>query len=171
MRRQWPQDVYVRFTEQKLAARWGTDAFLNQVGDVVRVGGNDLPAGLPQLDGPDGTGPQVIEHYTGFGRILAAAGLKLERITLTPRRSWRLVLAGGMVIVVDREQPEQKLERFARVYVKALMPLASDIKQVDLRYTNGFALQETGGRSASRRVAPAHVGRTGSGRMGAVDKG
>jgi cell division protein FtsQ len=171
VRREWPHDVYVRFTEQKLAARWGDGAFLNQAGDVVRVSGDDLPTDLPQLAGPDGTGPQVLEHYASLGRILAAAGLKLERITLTPRRSWRLVLTGGTVIVVDREQPERKLERFARVYVKTLMPLAPDIKQVDLRYTNGFALQQAGGRSADLRVAPAHVGKAGSGRTGAADKG
>jgi len=171
VRRQWPQDVYVRFTEQRLVARWGEGAFLNQAGDVVRVSGNDLPTGLPQLEGPDGTGSQVLEHYKSFGRILAAAGLKLERITLTPRRSWRLVLAGGMSIVIDRGQPEYKLERFARVYVKTLMPLASDIRHVDLRYTNGFALQQVSGHSAGLRAAPARVGKAGSGRMGVADKG
>lgn len=171
VRRQWPQDVYVRFTEQKLIARWDDGAFLNPAGDVVRVSGNDLPAGLPQLAGPDGTGPQVLEHFKSFGRTLAGAGLQLERITLTPRRSWRLVLANGMTIVIDREHPGIKLERFARVYVKTLMPLASDIKQVDLRYTNGFALQQSAGHSAGLRAAPARVGRAGSVRMGAADKG
>ena len=171
VRRQWPQDVYVRFTEQQLVARWGNDAFLNQSGDVVRVRGDNMPAGLPQLEGPDGTGPQVLDHYKSFGRILAAAGMKLEQITLTPRRSWRLVLTDGMVLVLDREQPEYKLERFARVYVKTLMPLASDIRQVDLRYTNGFALQQAAGHSASLHAAPAHVGKAGSGRTGVADKG
>ncbi len=171
VRRQWPQDVYVRFTEQKLASRWGDSAFLNQAGDVVRVSGDDPPAALPQLEGPDGTGPQVLEHYKIFGRILAAAGLKLDRITLTPRRSWRLLLAGGMAIVIDREQPEQKLERFARVYVKTLMPLASDIRRVDLRYTNGFSLQQSGGHSARLDVAPGRAREAGSGQMGVADKG
>ncbi|MEK7717649.1 MAG: FtsQ-type POTRA domain-containing protein, partial [Pseudomonadota bacterium] len=89
VRRQWPQDVYVRFTEQQLAAYWSEGAFLNQAGDVVRVKAGDLPAEFPRLEGPEGTGAQVLEHYKSLGRILAAAGLKLERITLTPRRTWR----------------------------------------------------------------------------------
>ena len=37
VRRQWPQDVHVRFTEQQLAARWSDGAFLNQAGDIARV--------------------------------------------------------------------------------------------------------------------------------------
>ena len=55
VRRQWPQDVHVRFTEQQLAAHWGDGAFLNQAGDVVRVTMNDPSVGLPQLEGPEGS--------------------------------------------------------------------------------------------------------------------
>lgn len=169
VRREWPQDVYVRFTEQQLAARWGDAAFLNQAGDVVRVGGADLPAGLPQLDGPDDTGSQVLEHYKSFGAILAAAGLSLERLTLTQRRTWKLGLANGITIVIDHGQPEDKLERFARVYAGSLAPMVSNIRQVDLRYTNGFAVQWLGGHAtADVRGARERAGKAGA---GTVNKG
>jgi cell division protein FtsQ len=185
VRRQWPQDVYVRFTEQQLAAYWSDGAFLNQAGDVVRVKADDLPAEFPRLEGPEGTGAQVLEHYKSLGRILAAAGLKLERIILTPRRTWRLVvtngdgqgrtsIAGGripeatMTIVLDREQPERKLERFARVYVQSYALLTSDIRQVDLRYANGFSVEQAGGQTAGHHDAP---GRTSIGRAAMDNKG
>lgn len=192
VRRQWPQDVYVRFTEQQLAAYWGDGAYLNQAGDVVHVKAADLPAEFPRLEGPEGTGAQVLEHYKSLGRILAAAGLKLERITLTPRRTWRLVVTNGdgwgrtsvakdkgvifgsgmpgatMAIVLDREQPERKLERFARVYVQSFALLASDIRQVDLRYANGFSVEQAGGQTAGLHDAP---GRTSTGRAAAGNKG
>ena len=168
VRRQWPQDVYVRFTEQQIAAHWSDGAFLNQAGDVVRVQAGDLPAEFPRLEGPEGTGPQVLGHYKSLGRILAAAGLKLERITLTPRRTWRLGLSNGMAIVLDREQPERKLERFARVYVQSFASLAPDIRQVDLRYANGFAVEQAGGQAADNHDAP---GRTDAGRAAAANKG
>lgn len=171
VRRQWPQVVHVRFTEQQLAARWGQRGFLNQAGDVVPVTGGDLSAVLPLLEGPEGTGPQVLEHYKNLGQILAAAGLKLERITLTPRRTWRLTLANGMVIVLDREQPGQKLERFARAYAQSLVHLASDIKQVDLRYSNGFAVDLAGSRAASFSTTPGRAGAAGTRRSGVADKG
>jgi cell division protein FtsQ len=171
VRREWPQDVYVRFTEQQLAARWGDTAFLNQAGDVVQVTGDDQTKVLPRLEGPDGTGMQVLENYKSLGRILAAADLELEQITLTPRRTWRLGTTNGMVLVLDRVQPEHKLERFARVYAQSLVHLASGIKLVDLRYTNGFAMEaasdHTGASSdASRRATP-----IGSRRTGMANKG
>jgi len=200
--RQWPQDVYVRFTEQQLAAYWSNGAILNQAGDVVHVKADDLPAEFPRLEGPEGTGAQVLEHYKSLGRILAAAGLKLERITLTPRRTWQLVVTNGdgqgrtsvgrsqlpasrdistslystggrmsgatITIVLDREQPERKLERFARVYAQSLTLLASDIRQVDLRYANGFSVEQVGGQIAGHHDVP---GRTSNGRAGLANKG
>ncbi|MDH3562479.1 MAG: FtsQ-type POTRA domain-containing protein, partial [Gammaproteobacteria bacterium] len=63
VRRQWPQDVHVRFTEQQLAARWSDGAFLNQAGDVVRVTLNEPTAVLSRLQGPEGTGWLVLEHF------------------------------------------------------------------------------------------------------------
>jgi cell division protein FtsQ len=169
VRREWPQDVYVRFTEQQLVARWNDAAFLNPAGEVVRVAGPDLPADLPRLDGPDGTGAQVLEQYRNFGGILAAAGLTLQRLTLTPRRTWRLALAGGIEIVIDHEQPQEKLERFARVYAQSLAPMAANIKQVDLRYTNGFAVQWLNGHAtADVRGARERAGNAGA---GTVNKG
>ncbi|MBI3546546.1 MAG: FtsQ-type POTRA domain-containing protein [Gammaproteobacteria bacterium] len=158
VRRQWPQDVSVQFVEQQLAARWGDSAWLNQLGDVVRVSGKDLPLELPRLAGPDGTGASVLQHYQNFGRILTAAGLKLERLVLTPRRTWQLGLANGMTLVLEQEQPEPKLERFARTYAQSFAQLGGDIKQVDLRYANGFAVEWISGRAASPRQAVGHAG-------------
>lgn len=190
VRRQWPQDVHVQFTEQQLAARWGGNAFLNQAGDVVRVTINDPLAEFPRLEGPEGAGAQVLEHYKKLGQILAVVGLKLESIMLTPRRVWRLVVMNGggdvrgrtsvtggrmpaatMVIVLDRDQPEYKLERFARVYAQSLKRQNAKITQVDLRYANGFAVQQTGEHAAGHRDTPGRTDAIGTGRTGAAKKG
>jgi len=144
VRRHFPQDLHVRFTEQRLRARWGEDAWLNQAGEAVRIAGAGLPRDLPRLEGPPGTEAAVLERYDGLARILAGAGLDLRRLTLTSRRSWRLELANGMVLVVDREQPELKVERFARVYPGVLARAAGRIRQIDLRYTNGLAVEWAG---------------------------
>jgi len=171
VRRQWPQDIHVRFTEQRLAARWGDGAFLNQAGDVVPVTGQDFPAELPRLEGPEGTGPQVLEHSKNFSQIMAAVGLQLERIMLTPRRTWRLTLANDMEIVLDQENPAQKLERFARVYAKSLTHLGSEIKRVDLRYSNGFAIDLAGDHGAGISGSPGYTGTLGTQRSETSDKG
>ena len=171
VRRQWPQDVEVRFSEQQLVAYWGNGVFLNQAGDVVRVTANDLSAELPRLEGPEGTGAQVLDHYRKLGQILAVVGLKLESITLTPRRVWWLKLVDGMDIVLDQDQPEYKLERFARVYAQSLKNQNTNIAQVDLRYANGFAIQQTGTHAAGHRNTSGQTGAIGTGRTGAAKKG
>ncbi|MEK7717650.1 MAG: hypothetical protein AAB322_07880, partial [Pseudomonadota bacterium] len=73
-----------------------------------------------------------------------------------------------ITIVLDREQPERKLERFARVYAQSFALLASDIRQVDLRYANGFSVEQAGGQTAGHHDAP---GRTSIGRAAAANKG
>lgn len=143
VRRAFPQDLHVRFTEQRLVARWGEGAWVNASGEVVRLQGVEED-GLPRLEGPDGTAPQVLAAYGDFGRALAGIGLKLAGAVLGPRRSWQLEVeapAGArFTLVLDHEQPHKRLARFARAYATTLGREAGAIRRVDLRYTNGFAV-------------------------------
>ena len=168
VRRRWPRDLHIRFTEQQLVARWNDHrdagggataargtcascaapatvadevAWVNQARRVVRVTGDDLPTDLPQLEGPEGTQAMAYEHYQEFNQLLAEAGLQIRKLTLTPRRTWRLELASGFTLVIDRTQPDRKLERFVRAYGRTLARSGSAIRQVDLRYTNGFSVE------------------------------
>ncbi|BAU47278.1 cell division protein FtsQ [Sulfurifustis variabilis] len=144
VRRAFPQDLHVEFTEQRVVARWRDDAWLNASGEVVHVQVTDAE-GLPRLEGPDGTAAQVLAAYEDFGRALAPAGLKLAGASLTPRRSWRLDLEGPeelrLTLVLDHEQPQKRLARFARFYATTLASQAGAVRLVDLRYTNGFAVE------------------------------
>lgn len=155
VRRRFPQDIAIQFTEEQLAARWPNGAWVNTNGDVVHVSGADLPTDLPLLSGPDGTSLQVLTAYRDFRDALAPSGLTVATLTLTPRRSWQLGVAGQaddqrLTLVLDHEEPRSRLERFARAYRGGLVSQLTAIQQVDLRYTNGFAVQW-------RRGGPAHV--------------
>jgi cell division protein FtsQ len=158
VRRAWPLDVAVRFEEQRIVAVWGDKAWVNEHGEAVQLPQADLPAmgrspgaaeagdgrerrELPRLEGPEGTSALVLESWRRFTPILAATGLTLKRATLTPRRTFELETAEGMVLVLDREAPQHKLERFARARSAALAGRTADIRRVDLRYANGFAVE------------------------------
>jgi len=158
VRRHWPQDVYIQFVEQRLVARWGGAAWLNHEGEVVRLEPTNEIENLPRLDGPAGTGSQVLQRYEVFNRLLKPAGLHITQLSLTPRHSWRLRvrgmqgetgLEGGMVLLIDRVEPEHKVQRFVRAYGKTLASQGSAVRRVDLRYTNGFAVEWVNGRSAT----------------------
>jgi len=141
VRRQWPDGVHIRFTEQQLVARWGRDAWLNTQGEVVDLKHQTGPRGLPLLSGPAGLSERVLDHYRQLDASLAAAGLRIAQLTLSARHSWSMVLDNGLQLTLGREAPEPKVERFARVYRNVFSTPASKARRVDLRYTNGFTVE------------------------------
>lgn len=150
VRRQWPDGVHIRFSEQELVARWGRRGWVNAQGEHVNLGGREGPAGLPLLTGPEGMQPRVLEHYRNLTAILAPVQLQVAALTLTDRHSWNIVLHNGLTLTLGREEPEAKVERFARVYPRALAAQAARAKRIDLRYTNGFSVEWTDRAGAPR---------------------
>jgi cell division protein FtsQ len=150
VRRAWPRDVYVRFTEQKLLAHWNQTGWVNQALEAVQVPAQaDMPADAPWLEGPEGTQAQVYQQHQALNKLLQSSGLGLARLTLTPRRTWRVELNNGVVLVLDRDEVEHKIDRFAQAW-PLLTRDGRAVRQVDLRYTNGFAVDW---KAAPRRVA------------------
>lgn len=141
VRRVWPDGVHVRFSEQQLVARWAAGGWLNADGEPVDLHGQPGPAGLPLLAGPDGLAARVLEHYRRLNEILAPVDLQVAGLTLTDRHSWNVVLANGLVLTLGREEPEAKVARFVRAWPRTLAAEAGRMRRVDLRYTNGFAVE------------------------------
>jgi cell division protein FtsQ len=141
VRRRWPDGVHIQFCEQQLVARWGKSGWVNAQGEYVNLRGREGPAGLPLLTGPEGLQARVLEHYRKLNEILAPAELQVASLTLTDRHSWNILLQNGLVLTLGREEPEPKVERFARIYPRALAAQVTRAKRVDLRYTNGFSVE------------------------------
>jgi len=141
VRRRWPDGVLIRFSEQQLVARWGKSGWVNAQGEYVDLQGRKGPDGLPLLIGPEGLQARVLEHYRKLNEILASAQLHVAALTLTDRHSWKIELHNGLVLTLGREEPEPKVERFARIYPRALSAQVGRVKRVDLRYTNGFSVE------------------------------
>ncbi len=141
VRRAWPGDVAVRFEEQRIVASFGNDAWVNEHGEAVRLPDPGLPGTLPELQGPEGTSALLLDRFKQFSSILAGTGFSPVRLTLTPRRTFEIGTAEGVVLVLDRETPDRKLERFARVRGTTPALAAANLRRVDLRYANGFAVE------------------------------
>lgn len=141
VRRRWPDGVHIRFSEQHLVARWGKNGWVNAQGEHVNLQGRKGPDGLPLFVGPEGLEARVLEHYRKLNEILAPVQLQVAALTLTDRHSWNIVLQNGLMLTLGREEPEPKVERFARIYPRALSAQAARAKRIDLRYTNGFSVE------------------------------
>lgn len=145
VRRVWPQSLSLQVQEQKAVARWGMDGLLNAEGALFKPDPATFPAGLPRLSGPAGTETLLLERYRYVQEIFAASQLRVESLTLSERRAWRLGLASGQEVVLGRTQFVDRVQRFAGAVQHELANRLDAVRVVDMRYTNGFAVQWAAG--------------------------
>jgi cell division protein FtsQ len=151
VRRVWPDKLEVRVEEHRPVARWGErpGELVNSYGEVFAalIADQELVA-LPRLAGPSGTAPDVLRHYSEFGKVFQSIGERPVQLTLSPRLAWQLKLDNGMLVDMGREQPKSsvnaRLQRFIEIYPETVAKLTVRPTVVDLRYPNGFAMQVAG---------------------------
>ncbi len=141
VRRVWPDKLSIRLREQQPVARWGASGFLNARARVFEPEQAVDIEQLPALEGPEGYQQRVLAMYGRMGRMLEPLRLGVDRLQLDARRTWRVQLSNGLQLEVGRSQPMQRLARFVRVYPAILAAGKKRMLSVDLRYSNGFAVQ------------------------------
>jgi cell division protein FtsQ len=137
IRREFPSGLEVSFEEHQALAHWNNTELVNRQGEVFAA---QTEQALPRFVGPDDAAAEVTQYYTQFDQQLAGLNLQVDKIVLTPRHAWQLHLSNGMVLELGREDMQQRLERFVKVYPYSLAALQQRVKYVDLRYRNGFAV-------------------------------
>ena len=141
VRRVWPDQLSIKVREQRPVAHWGERGFLN-----VRAGRFEPQqalelAALPHFEGPDGYEQRVLEMYQRMQQMLQPLKLGVSHLRLDARRTWRVQLSNGLELEVGRGNPLQRIARFVRVYPAILATGNGQLRSVDLRYSNGFAVR------------------------------
>ncbi|MGM8228735.1 cell division protein FtsQ/DivIB [Cellvibrio sp. ARAG 10.3] len=139
--RRWPDALEVRITEQQPIARWGTEGFLNQRGELVRVGNIDALEDLPLLQGNAADAGKIMQQYQDLSQLLRSRGLEVIELKCDNKKSWRLMLKGNVEVAIGRDQVMEKMRRFITVYDQHLNEVWQDVIAIDVRYTNGVAVQ------------------------------
>jgi cell division protein FtsQ len=140
VQRRWPSGLKVIVEEQVAAARWGDSGLLNVRGELFMTDVQRVLPELPRLDGPQGTEPQVAERYLAIQGRLVEAGMRISALRLDDRGAWEMDLANGVTVKLGRRQVDERLDRFLEAAMPLVTERATDIRYVDLRYTNGFAV-------------------------------
>lgn len=151
--RAWPNGVRVFVTEQVAVARWGQKGLLNTRGELFLPDARDLPADLPQLNGPEATEGQVAKLYLETYPRLMTVGLKLSSVQLDARGAWELGLSNGVRVRLGRQDVQARLERFIQVASPLIATRAGEVAYVDMRYSNGFAVGWGAVRSEASNAA------------------
>ena len=139
--RRWPDALEVRITEEQPIARWGTDGFLNQRGELVQVDNIDALAALPLLQGSAADASKIMQQYQDLSQLLRSRGLDVIELKCDSKKSWRLMLKGDVEVAIGRDQVMEKMRRFMTVYDQHLSEVWQDVTAIDVRYTNGVAVQ------------------------------
>jgi cell division protein FtsQ len=140
LNRRWPDTLVVKIVEQKPIARWG-DGFLNQRGEIVRVEDAGPLSGLPWLQGNEADAIEILQQYQDLSQILRSRGLDVLALKCDNKKSWRLTVKNHVEIAIGRDQVMEKIRRFVTVYDAHLNSVWSDVKAIDVRYTNGVAVR------------------------------
>jgi len=170
VRRRWPEELAIHLVENRAAARWRGNAWMNTQGKIF-----DLPAwtggeNLPRLAGSNGSHERIFRRFRQWSRLLVMTGLRIRELRLNERDDWVMQVSplqridaanrskGGKIsgfiqpypnitpssfefsIYLGKEDLESHLLRFSRVFKGHLINRAQQIKGVDLRYPNGFAI-------------------------------
>jgi cell division protein FtsQ len=137
IRREFPDRLEVQLEEYQPLAHWNNNALVDSQGEVF-FARSDMD--MPDFVGQDGTAAEVTQRYEQFSRQLAGLELQVNRLVLSPRHAWQLRLSNGMVLELGREDVQQRLARFVEAYPYSLAAIQSRVRYVDLRYSNGFAV-------------------------------
>lgn len=161
VRRVWPARLEVKVEEHRPAARWGENQggvrsdLVNTYGEVFTAPLAEEDAdSLPRLNGPQGTAPELLQHYADFVGAFRPVGQRPVQVSLSPRLALQLKLDNGMQVELGREQPKAplgtRLARFIEIYPAVVANRPAPPAVVDLRYPNGFAMRGAGAEAKGK---------------------
>ena len=141
IRRQWPATLRIRIIERQAVAYWSDDSLLSDKGELFKPEQIDRGLQLPQINGPEGLQHRVWEFLVALHTELSGLGLGVDKLVLDERRSWSMLLSNGVELQLGRNDTEKRIDRFVKVFSMQNAPKIDDIKYIDLRYPNGFAMK------------------------------
>jgi len=140
VQKRWPDTIVVKVDEFMPFAHWNQGSLISSQGEVFSVPEADTIQGLPWLHGPDNQLMLVLDKWTKFNDELAVEGLEIQQLELDQRGAWSMILTNGTTIHLGRDDPFDRLQRLMNSWVELLRDRVAPPRDVDLRYSNGFAV-------------------------------
>lgn len=130
----------VTLIEQAPIARWGSEGFLNQRGEIVRTAATESLQHLPELYGSSLESEKIMRQFQDLSLMLRSRKLTIAKLWVDELGGWTLDLQSGVRLVLGGDELVEKVKRFLVVYDEYLVQRFEAVKQIDLRYANGLAV-------------------------------
>lgn len=151
VRREFPNRLRVLLQEHQAIAFWGHEGdarLVNSYGEVFEANQGDVESDdLPLLNGPSGQSALVLQAYCSLAPVFEKIDMRLTRLELTARGSWRARLDEGIVVELglgSQDEIRSRAERFAATLTQVSSKFGRNLESADLRYSNGYALRLRG---------------------------
>ena len=146
VRRVWPDTLHLIVSEHQPVARWNEDGLVNNRGQVFSPDAASFPEGLVHLYGPEGSSELMARRLVAMQKDLNALDLRIRDLRMDERRSWGMTFTNDLQLHLGRADSEARLQRFIRVFGGQLATYREQIATIDMRYTNGLAVQWKNGQ-------------------------
>ncbi len=146
MTKMWPDKLVIKIFEQNPVAFWGDKEMLAENGEIIKASLPKEKGNLPLLYSPNDKGRNMATGFLQIRKWMKDFPLKMVEFKEDTRGSWQIKLQNGMNVKIGREHQEKRLRRFMVGFDHSLKSVINDVKTVDLRYTNGFAVKWKKGR-------------------------
>lgn len=148
VKRIWPDAIDIRIGEQRPVVRWGDNSLLNSKGEKFIPDNIADFEQLPLLVGPYGNEQKLLTIMGELSMALKYQGMILTEFEVNERRAWKIKLKNNIELILGRNQPFNKFQRFLKTIALLGEKQIRKIAIVDLRYSNGFALTWKSGEEA-----------------------
>jgi len=146
VKRRWPLSLEVTVTEHRAVGYWGDSDLLSDQGEVFRAGSR---APMPRFEAPIASAPEVLLRYREARTALAAQGLDVKAMVMSPRGAITLTTGNDLQIEFGREQFTERLQRFTALYGAWPASYRTGIARIDMRYKAAVAVARSNGVSVS----------------------
>ena len=139
IRRVWPDRLDITIVERKPVARWDDQHLLSDQAIVFSADVGDFRQ-LPLVYTANNNIASLLNRYYTLDKRFETLGEKLISLRQDSRGALDIELSDGLLIKVGRDQIEHKISRLITIYEQQILPRRTEIRQLDLRYSNGFAV-------------------------------
>lgn len=138
--RDWPGAITIRAWEREPFARWNETDLLDTTAAAFSPRASEIPSGLPKLSGGRGSEAAVAQAWQRISPALQDTPLALAGLHLDRRGEWTARTHAGVELRFGQVPPEERLSLLLGPAQRALAGRWQDVRYIDLRYTNGFAV-------------------------------
>jgi len=139
IRRVWPDQLDITIVEKRPVARWDNGKLISDKAAVFAADTHGFQY-LPVVHASNHEAANILRQYYALSRRFDALDETIVGLRQDSRGALDIELADGLVIKVGRNAIDHKIARLITIYKQQIQPRRADINQLDLRYSNGFAV-------------------------------